>query len=263
MACRYCRWNRKSERKMTIKPLLGFLACAAVAAVSVAAADPGATTAPSAAEKFSNAETLLWLTDQLKTVQQPSVFKYQFEKTGTFEEGFTDTVEFKVEKLNGDGMKAGSVNFFTGERHFSVPASDSTNINPVLGVFLQGDVYEMNRLTDSNGSARERWRYFQRRIKFALAEEAEVKPITIEFDGKQWAAQEVTFQPYTKDPKRELFEKFADKSYSVIISEQLPGYLYRIQTRVPGEAPNGPPLIQETLQLVSVAPLAVPPAAKP
>ena len=49
-----------------------------------------------------------------------------------------------------------------------------TTVNPILKVYLQGGVYEMNRLTDPNGAARERWRYFQRRIKYALAESATV-----------------------------------------------------------------------------------------
>ncbi|MBI4696604.1 MAG: hypothetical protein HY749_21555 [Gammaproteobacteria bacterium] len=235
---------------------LGLSAC--VAAAQAESAAPGAAPAkPAAAEepvKFSEAENLLWMTDQLRSVRAPMVIKYAFEKTGSYEDGFKDSVEFRVKELKADGTKSATLNFFSGERHFPVPDSDSTTVNPVLGVFFQGDVYEMNRLTDDKGGARERWRYFQRRIKFALAEAATVKPVTVEFEGRKIQAKEVVIQPYTKDPHRELFKRFADKTYTVTVADELPGYLYRIQTLVPGEKPDAPPLIQETLQLVSAEP---------
>ncbi len=201
--------------------------------------------------EFSRAETLLWMTDQLKTIERPVELTYQFDRTGTFESGFTDTVRFVVKAIKTDGMKTASLNFFTGERRFKVPPVENTNVNPVLKVYLQGDVYEMNRLTDTEGTSKERWRYFQRRIKFALAESAEIENVTVPFNGKDFAAYKVTFRPYVNDPKRRLFEKFADKTYDVVVSDDIPGYLYRIETLVPGGTPDAPPLIREVLQLVS------------
>ena len=115
--------------------------------------------------EFSEAEKLLWLGDQLKAVTAPSLLEYRFTKAGTLEAGFTDSVRFTVSQVKPDGMKAAALEFFTGERRFPVPPEENTNINPVLTVFFQGDVYEMNRLTDPDGKSRERWRYFQRRIK--------------------------------------------------------------------------------------------------
>lgn len=213
---------------------------------------PALSAAEGDAAQFSRAETLLWMTDQLKTIEKPLAITYQFERSGTFEPGFTDTIKFVVQAVKDDGMKAASLEFFSGERRFEVPDSESTNVNPVLRVYLQGDVYEMNRLTDEDGKSRERWRYFQRRIKFALAEAADISDTAVTFDGKEYAAQAVTFRPYANDPKRNLFEKFADKSYTVVVSDELPGYLYRIETVIPGGAPDAPPLIREVLQLVSV-----------
>jgi uncharacterized protein YkuJ len=211
-------------------------------------------TAVAAEAEFSQAETLLWMTDQLKMIEQPLQLNYAFERTGTFEPGFSDKVTFTVRAVKDDGTKAASVDFFTGERRFEVPPVESTNVNPILKIYLQGDVYEMNRLTDPDGKSRERWRYFQRRIKFAMADAASIENVTVNFNGEAVPAVRVSFSPYANDPKRALFEEFADKSYRIVVSDKIPGYIYSIETVIPGAGPDDLPLIREFLQLVSVEP---------
>jgi len=236
-------------------------AAAAIAGLSagLALAEPAsAPLAPGAAAEepvtFSDAETRLWLTDQLRSIDRPLTLEYDFVKSGSFEQGFTDTVRFTVSKVNADGSKAAALEFFTGERHFPVPPVDSATTNPVLKVYMQGDVYEMNRLTDPDGTSRERWRYFQRRIKFALAESATVTPSTFEFDGRQWQGHVIAFAPFVNDPRRDQFERFADKHYAVTVSDDLPGYVYRIEVVVPGAGNAAEPLIREVLQLRAIEP---------
>lgn len=204
--------------------------------------------------KFSAAETLLWMTDQLRSIHRPMRIKYRFRKTGSYEQGFEDSVDFRIREVKADGTKAAALDFFSGERRYPVPPAESTTVNPVLGVFFQGDVYEMNRLTDDKHQARERWRYFQRRIKLAFAEAARVAPVSIEFQGRKFQGKEILIQPYAADPHRDLFRQFADKTYRVTVADELPGYVYRIQTVVPGATPDAPPLIQETLELVGAEP---------
>jgi len=222
-------------------------------AANIVSAETAATTPAEA--QFSAAEVLLWTTDQLKQVKTPTRLDYVFTKSGTLEAGFTDKVVFTIEKVKSDGMKAAKLDFFTGERHFPVPPEENTNVNPVLKVYLQGDVYEMNRLTDPDGKARERWRYFQRQIKFAMAEGATITPLEIEVAGRRYKAQRVTFAPYVNDPKREQFAQLAGKRYSITVAEDLPGYLYEIETEVPGATHDSAPLIKETLRLTAVSPL--------
>ncbi|MGR8950168.1 MAG: hypothetical protein ACU84Q_19155 [Gammaproteobacteria bacterium] len=205
--------------------------------------------------QFSEAETLVWMTNQLDDITQPMTLHYTFTKRGTFEKGFEDVVEFNIEKIHDDGMKSASLKFFTGERNFKVPPVEKTDVNPILKVYLQGDVYEMNRLTDPDGASRERWRYFQRRIKFALADGANIEDVKIDFNGQQYAARKVTFRPYANDPKRNLFEQFAGKEYEIIVSDDLPGYVYKIRTVIPGKE-GELPLIEEELLLSRAEPTA-------
>lgn len=233
-----------------IRRMLLTLAVLAGSIQTVAATEPGSDEA-----QFSEAEKMMWLGNQLSQVKQPSRLNYSFVRSGSYEQGFTDSVELNLIRVKPSGLKDGTLRFFSGERNFPVPPAEDTDANPVLKIYFQGDVYEMNRLTDPDGKSRERWRYFQRRIKLALSETASIEPTTFEFAGKTFQGRKIQFQPFVKDPKRAEFEKFADKAYSVTVSDDLPGYVYKIETVIPG--PSGqPPLVHEVLTLEGVSPLA-------
>ena len=207
------------------------------------------------AVKFSEAETRMWMTNQLHSVTRPMDLHYEFHRTGShsMDLNFDDKVELSIETINADGSKNGSLRFLPGTRAGPPQAIESSTVNLILGLYLSGDAREMTFLTDPDGKARERWRYFERGIKSALADTATVKATTFDFDGRRWNGYEISFTPYVKDPRRSLFEKFADKRYSVVVSDDLPGYLYRIETLIPSEDP-AQPLIREVLQLTSVEP---------
>lgn len=194
--------------------------------------------------EFSEAETKLWLNNHLGNIDQPGRLYYKFHKSGSFENGFNDSIYLDIIQVNEDGTKDTDLEFFTGERrqHAKPVNLEGITGNPILGLYMQGDVREMNRLT--NGS----WRYFQRRIKMAFAKSAEVKKVTIDYNGDTIKAEKIVIKPYRNDPRRRRFEKFADKEYEFILSKQIPGSLYQIRTMIPDSSnPDGEPLIVEEL----------------
>lgn len=198
--------------------------------------------------QFANAETKLWLSDHLRNISLPGRLYYDFVKRGSYEEGFSDAVYLDITQINEDGSKNASLEFFTAERAQKTAGADNlTHItgNPVLVVYMQGDVYEMNRLTSGN------WRHFQRRIKLAFSESAEIEPVTFEYDGKTVAGEKISIKPYLTDPRRRQFEQFARKVYEFILSDQVPGTLYQIKTVIPDNLPDREPLIEEVLTLQS------------
>lgn len=204
---------------------------------------------------ISAAETILWMGDQLKGIAAPATLKYEFRKAGSLEEGFTDRVHLHITELLPEGMKKATVDFFTGQRHLYIPPYEAINGNVLLAIFLQGDILEMKRLTEGGT------RYFQQRIKYALATNARIADTEIEFDGRKLPAKRITITPYLDDPKAELNEKFRrlkDKAYAFTVSEQIPGYFYEIHTLVPAPADSAPgagPVLEEYLRLTSVGPL--------
>ena len=246
--------------------VVGLLAALNLSAADAAGADTGTEAAAPAAGtdaaandaepvQYSEAETLLWKTDQLKGISKPTRLKYEFKKAGSMEQGFTDSVVLNIVKVKPDGMKAANLQFFTGERHHYVPPYENINGNPVLAIYLEGDVYEMKRLTEGP------WRYFQKQIKRALAENAEVTPVTVEFNGKKVPAKQVKIAPYAKDPRAQQtakYHRFTNKTYVFTVSDDIPGYLYEIQTTTPAadsdptQPKDAPPLLEESLKLVDV-----------
>lgn len=194
--------------------------------------------------EFSEAESKLWLNDHLANIDRPVRIYYEFLKSGSYEEGFSDSVYLDILKVNEDGSKDAALEFFTADRQQTSIPDNLTNItgNPVLGIYMQGDVYEMNRLT--NGS----WRHFQRQIKLAFSKEAIIEPVTFELDGKKIKGEKISISPYINDPHRQQFMEFSHKRYEFIFSDNVPGTLYQIKTIIPdNSSPDKEPLILETL----------------
>jgi len=193
---------------------------------------------------FSEAESKLWLTNHLKNIDKTGRLYYKFVKSGSYDGSFKDSVYLDILKINKDGTKDTNLKFLTGPRRQPVAPSNLEGVkgNPILGIYMQGDIYEMNRLT--HGS----WRYFQKRIKLAFAHKAKVEPVTFKYKGDKVKGEKITVQPYLHDPHRSAFKKFADKTYEFILSKQIPGSVYQIKTVVPDKShPDGKPLIEEEL----------------
>ena len=117
--------------------------------------------------EFATAENILWLDNHLGNITQPTSLYYEFIKSGTYEEGFSDSVYLKIVELNEDGTKNTLLDFFTAERKQTIPEGNTTHIrgNPVLGIYMNGDVYDMARITGGGGN---RYRYFLKKIKVDL-----------------------------------------------------------------------------------------------
>lgn len=199
--------------------------------------------------QFNDAETKLWHSDHLRNIKSPLSLYYEFVKSGTYEEGFTDSVYLKILELNEDGSKNAMMEFFTAEKKQVVTPENVTNItgNPAIGIYMQGDVYEMNRLTSGH------WRHFQKSIKISLRNDAVIEPTTFKFNGKEYDGEKIYFSPYLNDPHRRDFEQFADKYYEFIFSDEIPGNLYQITTVIPDRSKeDAEPLILETLTLIDV-----------
>jgi hypothetical protein len=185
------------------------------------------------AQPISPAEVLLFETDHLARMKAPSTLVYEFRKQSNVEPVFTDTVQLDVSRSKGQVNAV--LHFLTGERKHDLPKVDDAHGNPVLLGFLEHDIAEMKRLT--GGSAG----YFRKRIRMALANGAQVTPQRITYGGKTVEAKTVRIQPYLDDPLHARFENYVRKTYTFVLSEQVPGGVYRVSTTLANPAGNSPP----------------------
>lgn len=205
------------------------------------------TTSVFAQQEISDAEKRVFMHDHLKNVVGATTLNYQFTKAGALEKGFADQVSVSIKPTGAGPGKNCHVDFLTGERQYrQLPeVIENATGNPVILAFLERDVSEMKRITKGQPN------YYRKRIRMALAQSAEVKPVTIKFSGKEVPGREIFLTPYEDDPARPRYEKFSNKSYTITLSEDIPGGVYKLrslmQERASKDAGTGTPLIEETL----------------
>lgn len=189
-------------------------------------------------QPISEAERRLFLDPHLANLEAPATLRYRYAKTGTFEEGFEDQVRVILQP-SGAGTHA-HVEYLTGARALPLPDVDAAVGNPVILSFLERDVREMQRITGGQAG------YFRKRVRLALANEAQVTPIRLELSGHDISAVLIVVQPYAQDPMRARFPRYVRKTYSFTLSPEVPGMLYEMRTLTPDPA-GAAPLIEERL----------------
>lgn len=200
-----------------------------------------------AAQDYSEAERVLFMADQLASAKPPLTLQYRYRKSGSLEPGFDDKVSVVLTAQADGRCCAANTSFLTGERRITLPEIEDARGNPVILHFLERDIHEMQRLT------RGQHNYFRKRIRMAVYQGATIRPVRLAWRGQAITGQEITITPYRDDPLRARFEKLAGKEYVFTLSAAVPGGVYAIHTRVPGDGTATGPLIAEDLRIDGAA----------
>jgi len=163
------------------------------------------------------------------------VFDYRFEGSA-MEKPFADDVLLDFARGDRtDGSFDVEVTVFSQTRKQLIGPISAASVNPILLVFFQRDVTHM-----SNGTGGSQ-HYFRNAIRRALQtpNENSVSAITINLDGRSIPASEISFQPFAGDADRARLRGFADKTYRVILSPEVPGSIYEVQSETPEENGTG------------------------
>jgi hypothetical protein len=202
-----------------------------------------------AGDAISEAEQRVFLDDHLKNIKQSSVLTYRLHQVGKPEETYDDSAKVSIKAATSKTSKQVDVDYLSGTNKVALPDISDAQGNPVILYFLEKDVRDMHRIVGGQEA------YFRKRIRLALADTAEVHPVTVTYNGHAFAGSEVRIFPYANDPLRQRFGDYYKKSYVFTISDQVPGGVYQIRTQVDNPkiiAPDAPPLMQTTLTLSSV-----------
>lgn len=208
-----------------------------------------------AANDFSAAEQALFIDNQLGKLRPPLTLHYGYRKTGTLEAAFDDKVDVVLTAQPDGTCCAASARFFTGARAMRQPDVEGAKGNPAILYFLEHDIREMQRLTQGKAN------YFRKRIRMAVYQAASIRNLTLQYRGGPVAVREFSISPYLDDPNRPRYEKLANKQYLFMLSDNVPGGLYGIRTRINGESAAAPPLLVEEMILDGAEP--APPKRQP
>jgi len=202
-------------------------------------------------DEITPAEQMVFLDEHLGNVKASTTLSYLFVKQGSMEKGFTDAVEESVSvDARGKTVRARFLSGLNSKDYAPIEAATS---NPVILHFLERDLNEMQRLTTGQPN------YFRKRIRLALAEGPEIKPVKFNWNGKMVDAKAVSVEPYmtdpmVHDPSRSAYKRYRGKRYTFIFSDAVPGKVVEMRFTIPdlalaGEAAFEKPLLEEVLTL--------------
>jgi hypothetical protein len=189
---------------------------------------------------LSPAQLALFETDHLKMIERAQRLDYRFTReTSDTPAGIADRVALDLRPRN-DGSKDIFANFLSGERHKSFPPLIGFRGNPLVMYFLERDVEEMRRQT--GGAAV----YFRNRIRNALVDQAQLRAVEVEREGRTLSATEITLHPFRDDARLGAHPWLQNKRYRFVLSDAVPGSLYEIGSEAPGES-GQPARVKETI----------------
>ena len=202
------------------------LVCAgglALASTGALAAEAASAPEPKPSAEITPAEHLIFEVDHMHEVPAQTELDYAMVAAGEKAEA-PDVVRVLVAS-QGNTKGDAKVSDRSGEH--PVPTS-GLPCNPIVIYFLERDIAEMEALT---GGQR---RYFQKRVRLALAEGPKIGSATEHIGGKAVAVRQIVIQPYLHDPNAERFTRYIGKRYTFELADSLPGQIALIRTEVPG-----------------------------
>ncbi|WP_233836319.1 hypothetical protein [Paraburkholderia sp. ZP32-5] len=199
------------------------------------------------------AERLIFLTDHLHGVDAQTELDYSVINS---EQPSHSADVVKVLVVSPDNAK-GDAQVSDHSGNVNLPIG-GLQCNPAIIYFLERDIAEMQGLT---GGQR---RYFQQRLRLALAAGPQIENVPGEVGGKPVHTRRIVVQPYLNDPNAERFAQYIGKRYTFLLADDVPGQLVQIRTDVPG--PNNDfahPAHSESMSFQSVVRKLSPPANAP
>ena len=192
-------------------------------AAHAADAASAASAASGVAAPVAPAEKLLFLTPHLQGVAPQTELDYSLVVMAPPDRK-TDRVRVLV--ASADNAKSDAT---VSDASGAVRLPENLPCNPVILYFLERDIAGMEQAT---GGQR---RYFQQRVRLALAAAPPIMDATIQLDGKSMKARKIVIQPYLHDPNAQRFPKFTSKRYTFVLAEGVPGGVSLLRTDVPGD----------------------------
>lgn len=190
----------------------------AVAAVGLSAASAAAET-PKAAE-------ILFERPHIASVAPGTDLVYKFERKPSdpkvLGEGFSDNITVSVESNGAPGKKNVKIQMYSGERAREPQEITDMDGNPMLIVYLDNAVSHFRLLAGGDSS------YLKEMFRRSLGDGAKIVPAKIDYKGQPVDGYLISLTPYANDPAKSKMNGFEGSTFTIAISEKIPGYFAKM-----------------------------------
>ena len=215
----------------------------------VAAVLLGAGTATVSAAAEPSAVAVLFESRHLDQLNQGSEVTYRFERKVSDERllgtAISDDIKVEVDKVNAKGERDVVLKVFTGEHARDPWSLPELTVNPIFHWYLDRAVQNFGSLAGGNPQ------YLKQKFKDALRDKAEIETVKFNSNGKDVDAFRVTVRPYADDPNSLKMQGFEGAKFSVVVSNDVPGYFVDLTSSFVSKAAAGPSL-EEHISFVSM-----------
>lgn len=184
----------------------------------------------------------------LEQVADGGELVYSHRRTGKTEP--LENGEIRVKLATGTGgAREARVTMGESGKLRPVSAWPAASGNPLVPIFLESTLRTMAKAT--GGSVF----YIRNRIKEALSTGGTMTDVSVELDGKQIDAVEITFTPFDGDKNRARMGGYADLRLVFTVSEALPGDVVRFLATTVAAADMGKiePFYSEVIAFAELA----------
>lgn len=201
------------------------------------------TSAANAAETPKVAD-VLFERPHIASVPAGTELVYKFVRKPSNEKllgaGFSDDITVKVESDGNPGKKNVMVQIYSGERARDPEQITNMDGNPMLVIYLDGAVAHFRQLAGGDAA------YLKGTFSRYLGTSAKIDPVTITYNGQQVDGYQVTATPYADDPSRAKMNGFEGATFTIALSEKIPGYFAKMTSKYTNDDKNGPSLEETT-----------------
>jgi hypothetical protein len=228
----------KEENGTMLSFYRGSLAALVLAMLPVAAAAAG----------DQKALPILFESRQLDLIDKGAEVTYRFEKVGSDErlvgKNYADDIRLGVAKVDDRGGRDVVFKVFTGDNARDPQNWPELTINPLFIWYLDRAVATFNTLAGGNQM------YLKHKMREALGS-AVAEEVKADYNGKTVDAYKVTVAPFADDPSASKMQGFHKSAFTIVVSNQVPGYFVDLQASFVSTQAAGPEL-KEHIKLVGM-----------
>jgi hypothetical protein len=219
--------------------LQSFAAALAVACAALVAAVPAV-----AAPDQKSIPELIFDTKHIAGLPAGTELNYTFERKPSDETrlgaAFKDSITVKVESEAPDNKKNVMLQIYTGERARDPHRITDMDGNPMLVVYLDNAVAHFR---DLGGGDRD---YLKNTFKRHFIETAKLDTAKIKYKGDEFDGYKVTLSPYANDPARRKMRGYEGATFSIYVSEKIPGFFAKMVSNYTNSNKDSPTLEETT-----------------